>query len=97
MGALVISNTAWSKISPGDQAILAAAAKTAEKRFFEASTTADDNSIASMKTRGLTVNTPDAKGAGRVPRRGDRLVTSIRGTLVPNGHLRHRAERAGGV
>ena len=83
-GALVISNTAWSKISPGDQAILAAAAKTAEKRFFDASATADDSSIASMKTRGLTVNTPDTKQLAAFRAEADRLVTSIRGTLVPN-------------
>lgn len=83
-GALVISNTAWNKISPGDQAIMAAAAKTAEKKFFDASTTADDASVATMKTRGLTVNTPDAKALAAFRAEADRLVTSIRGTLVPN-------------
>jgi TRAP-type C4-dicarboxylate transport system substrate-binding protein len=83
-GALVISNTAWSKISPGDQAIMAAAAKAAEKRFFETATTADDSSITTMKTRGLTVNTPDAKALAAFRAEADRMVASIRGTLVPN-------------
>ena len=83
-GALVISTTAWNKISPADQAVMAAAAKTAEKKFFADSVTSDDNSIASMKTRGLTVNTPDAKSLAAFRAEADRLVSSIRGTLVPN-------------
>ena len=83
-GALVITNSAWGKISAADQAVMAAAAKTAEKRFFADSATADDASIASMKTRGLTVTTPDAKALAAFRAEADRLVTSIRGTLVPN-------------
>jgi len=83
-GALVISTTAWNKISPADQAVMAAAGKTAEKKFFADSVTSDDSSIASMKTRGLTVNTPDAKALAAFRAEADRLVSSIRGTLVPN-------------
>jgi TRAP-type C4-dicarboxylate transport system substrate-binding protein len=83
-GALVVSNTAWNKISPADQAVMAAAAKSAEKRFFADAVTADERSIASMKERGLTVNTPDAKALATFRAEADRLVTSIRGTLVPN-------------
>ena len=83
-GALVISTTAWNKISPADQAVMAAAAKTAEKKFFADSVTSDDNSIASMKTRGLTVNTPDAKALAAFRAEADRLIASIRGALVPN-------------
>jgi len=83
-GALVISSTAWNKIAPADQAIMAASAKVAEKKFFDASTTADDSSLTTMKTRGLTVNTPDPKALAAFRAEADRLVTSIRGQLVPN-------------
>ena len=83
-GALVISSTAWNKIAPADQAIMAASAKVAEKKFFDSSTTADDSSLTTMKTRGLTVNTPDPKALAAFRAEADRLVTSIRGQLVPN-------------
>jgi TRAP-type C4-dicarboxylate transport system substrate-binding protein len=83
-GALVISSTAWNKIAAADQAVMAAAAKAAEKRFFGDAATADERSLASMKERGLTVNTPDAKALAAFRAEADRLVTSIRGTLVPN-------------
>ena len=36
-----------------------------------------------MKTRGLTVNTPDAKALAAFRVEADRLVATIRGTLVP--------------
>ena len=83
-GALVISSTAWNKISPADQAIMAASAKVAEKKFFDSSATADDSSLTTMKTRGLTVNTPDPKALAAFRQEADRLVGSIRGQLVPN-------------
>jgi hypothetical protein len=43
----------------------------------------DTNSIAAMRTRGLTVNTPDAKALAAFRAEADRLVATIRGTLVP--------------
>ena len=36
-----------------------------------------------MKTRGLTVNTPDAKALASFRAEADRLVATIKGTLVP--------------
>ena len=83
-GALVLSNSAWNKISAADQAVMAGAAKTAEEKLLSAAAKADDASIATMKTRGgLTVNTPDAKALAAFRAEADRLVSTIRGTLVP--------------
>ena len=60
-GALVITNSTWNKISSADQAVMVASAKVAQTRLLGEATKLDETSIATMKTRGLTVNTPDAK------------------------------------
>jgi len=82
-GALVLTNTAWNKISPADQAVVMAAAKAAEKRLLSEAAKLDDTSITTMKTRGLTVTTPDAKALAAFRAEADRLVATIKGTLVP--------------
>lgn len=82
-GALVMTNVAWSKLSAADQQAVLAAAKTAEKRLLGEAPKLDADSIATMKTRGLTVNTPDAKTMAAFRAEADRLVGTMRGTLVP--------------
>ena len=54
-----------------------------EKRLLGEAVKQDAASIANMKSRGLTVNTPDAKAMASFRAEADRLVTTIRGTLVP--------------
>ena len=82
-GALVVTNTAWKKISAADQAVMIASAKTVEKRLLSDAVKLDETSIAAMKTRGLTVNTPDPKALASFRAEADRLVATIKGTLVP--------------
>ena len=82
-GALVITNEAWKKLSPADQAVVAAAGATAEKRLLGEAPKLDADSIATMKSRGLTINTPDPKALASFRAEADRLVTTMRGTLVP--------------
>jgi TRAP-type C4-dicarboxylate transport system substrate-binding protein len=82
-GALVMTNEAWKKLSAADQAAVAAAAATAEKRFLGEAPKLDADSINTMKTRGLTVSTPDAKQLAAFRAEADRLVTTMRGSLVP--------------
>ena len=60
-----------------------AAAKNAEKRLLGDAPKLDADSIATMKTRGLTVTTLDPKSAGGVPCRGRGLVKTMRGKMVP--------------
>jgi len=62
---------------------VAAAAKTAEKRLLGEAVKLDESSIAAMKTRGLTVHTPDAKALASFRGEADRMLATIRGTLVP--------------
>jgi TRAP-type C4-dicarboxylate transport system substrate-binding protein len=82
-GALVVTNTAWKKISAADQAVMMASAKAVEKRLLSEAVKLDESSIAAMKTRGLTVITPDPKALAGFRAEADRLVATIKGTLVP--------------
>jgi TRAP-type transport system periplasmic protein len=82
-GALVLTNDAWNKIPAADKPVVAAAAKAAEARLLGDAAKLDETSIATMKTRGLTVTTPDPKAMATFRAEADRLVATIRGTLVP--------------
>lgn len=82
-GALLMTGEAWKKLSPADQAVVLAAAKNAEKRFLGEAPKLDADSIATMRTRGLTVNTPDPKSLAAFRAEAERLVATMRGTLVP--------------
>jgi len=82
-GGLVVTNQTWAKISAADKAVMEASSKVIEKRLLGEAVKLDASSIATMKTRGLTVNTPDAKALATFRSEADRLVTTIRGTLVP--------------
>ncbi len=82
-GGLVVSMQTWNKLSAADKEIIAASSKNMEKRLLGEAVKQDAASIANMKSRGLTVNTPDAKAMASFRAEADRLVTTIRGTLVP--------------
>jgi TRAP-type C4-dicarboxylate transport system substrate-binding protein len=82
-GALVMTNAAWNKLPAADKPLVLAAAKNAEKRLLGDAPKLDADSIATMKSRGLTVNTPDAKTLATFRAESERLVTTMRGTLVP--------------
>jgi TRAP-type C4-dicarboxylate transport system substrate-binding protein len=82
-GGLLVTTQTWNKISAADKAVMEASAKVIEKRLLGDAVKLDAQSIATMKTRGLTVNTPDPKALAAFRAEADRLVTTIRGTLVP--------------
>ena len=82
-GALVLTNEAWNKLSAQDKAVVAAAAKSTEKRLLGEAAKLDADSITTMKSRGLTINTPDPKALATFRAEADRLVSTIRGSLVP--------------
>jgi TRAP-type transport system periplasmic protein len=82
-GALVMTNEAWNKLSAADKQIVLASAKNAEKRLLGDAPKLDADSIAQMKSRGLTVNTPDTKTMATFRAEAERLVSTMRDTLVP--------------
>jgi len=82
-GGLLVTTQTWNKISAADKAVMVASAKIIEKRLLGDAVKLDASSIANMKMRGLTVTTPDAKALATFRAEADRLVTTIRGSLVP--------------
>lgn len=83
VGAAIISNETWKKISPADQAKMVAAAKALETRVRGDGPKQDTDSVAQMKLRGLEVITPDAKAQADFRAASAKLVQSMRGDMVP--------------
>jgi TRAP-type C4-dicarboxylate transport system substrate-binding protein len=83
-GALIITNSAWSKIDPADQKMVTEAAQAFEKRVMADAPKQDNDSVATMKTRGLMVQTLDPKAASEFRAAADKLVPAMRGSLVPS-------------
>jgi TRAP-type C4-dicarboxylate transport system substrate-binding protein len=82
-GALVMTNNAWAKLSAADQKALADAANGFERRVLADAPKLDADSVNTMKTRGLTVTTLDAKARTEFHAAAGKLVTTMRGTMVP--------------
>ena len=82
-GALVITNNAWSRLSPADQKVMAESAKGFERKVLADAPKLDADSIATMKTRGLTVTPLDAKARAEFNAAAEKLVATMRGTMVP--------------
>jgi TRAP-type C4-dicarboxylate transport system substrate-binding protein len=83
IGALVMTNTAWNKIDAADQAVITETAKAFQQRVMADASKQDADSIATMKTRGLVVQTLDAKAAAEFHAAAEKLIPAMRGTLVP--------------
>jgi TRAP-type C4-dicarboxylate transport system substrate-binding protein len=82
-GALIMSNTAWNKISPEDRVKITAAAQVLEERVHTEIPKQDADSIKSMQTRGLQVITVDPKAGAEFRAAANQLVSTIRGEMVP--------------
>ena len=83
-GALVISDTAWNKLSPEDRARIEADAQAFETRVREEVPKNDADAVKLMSTRGgLQVITPDAKAAAEFHAAGSQLASTMRGSMVP--------------
>jgi TRAP-type C4-dicarboxylate transport system substrate-binding protein len=83
-GALVISDTAWKKLSPEDRARIEADAQVFETRVREEVPKNDADAVKVMSTRGgLQVITPDAKAAAEFHAAGSQLASTMRGSMVP--------------
>ncbi|MEO8482994.1 MAG: TRAP transporter substrate-binding protein DctP [Acidobacteriota bacterium] len=83
VGGLVITNTAWNKIDPADQKVLMDEAKAFEKRIMTDAPKQDADSVTTMKTRGLEVTTLDAKGTADFRTAAEKLVPTLKGSIVP--------------
>jgi len=83
VGALVVSNEAWNKISAADQAVMIASAKAFETTVNTKAPLQDAESIATMKTRGLKVTSLDAKALTEFRTAVEKMSASMKGTIVP--------------
>ena len=83
VGATIISNDAWNKISADDQAKVMAAAKTMEARVRGEAPKQDTDSIAAMQARGLEVIKMDAKANAEFRAESTKFLASMRGNMVP--------------
>jgi len=83
IGALIMTDGAWTKIGAEDQGKLIAAAKVMEKRLQAEVPAQDAKAVTEMKARGLTVTTLDAKGLADFHAEADKLVGTMRGGMVP--------------
>jgi TRAP-type C4-dicarboxylate transport system substrate-binding protein len=90
VGGLVITNAAWNKIDAADQKVVMDAAHAFEQRIMTDAPKQDRESVATMKTRGLVVTTLDAKAAADFRAAAEKLVPTLRGTIVP-GDIYDRA------
>src|SRR4030095_5957115 len=82
-GALVMTNDAWNKIDAADRPAVVAAANTSEKRLLGEAPKLDADSVATMKSRGLTVTSLDPKAAAEFRSEAEKFVKTMRGTIVP--------------
>jgi TRAP-type C4-dicarboxylate transport system substrate-binding protein len=82
-GAVVMTNEAWSKIEPQDRPVVTGAADVLETRLLGEAPKLDADSVATMKTRGLTVTTLDPKAAASFRTEAEGFVKTMRGNMVP--------------
>jgi TRAP-type C4-dicarboxylate transport system substrate-binding protein len=83
VGATIISNDAWGKISADDQAKVMAAAKVMETRVRGEAPKQDTDSIAAMQARGMEVIKMDAKANAEFRAESTKFLASMRGNMVP--------------
>lgn len=83
-GALLLSNSAWNKISAEDRAKVVAAAQALEKRVGAEAPAQDASSVKAMvASGGLQVITLDAKAAAEFRAAATQLTSTMRGSMVP--------------
>jgi TRAP-type transport system periplasmic protein len=82
-GAMIISNSAWNKISAEDKVKVAAAAQTMEQRVRGEAPAQDAESVKQMVARGLQVTTLDPKAAAEFRTAATQLISTMRGSMVP--------------
>src|SRR4029453_3529163 len=83
VGAMIMSNTAWNKISAEDKPKVTAAAQARGARVRPEAPAQDAESVKQMVARGLQVITLDPKAAAEFRTAATQLVSTMRGSMVP--------------
>jgi TRAP-type C4-dicarboxylate transport system substrate-binding protein len=82
-GAVVMTNDAWNKVDANDRPAVVNGAKALEKRILGEAPKLDEDSVATMKTRGLTVSSLDTAQTAAFRVEAEKLVTTMRGNMMP--------------
>jgi TRAP-type C4-dicarboxylate transport system substrate-binding protein len=83
VGATIISNDTWNKISVEDRAKMTEAATAMEARIRTDAPKQDADSITAMTGRGLEVIKLDTKAAAEFRSAAGQLASTMRGAMVP--------------
>jgi TRAP-type C4-dicarboxylate transport system substrate-binding protein len=83
VGATVMTDAAWSKISPDDRPRILAAASTMELQINAQAPSLDAKSVAAMTSAGLQVVKLDAKAVAEFRAAAERLGATQRGAMIP--------------
>ena len=82
-GALLVSQSAWNRISAEDRVKITAAAQALEIRVRTEAPAQDAESVKVMSSRGLQVIALDPKALGEFRGAASQLVSTMRGSMVP--------------
>jgi len=83
LGALVMTTTAWNRVSAADRPALTDSARAFEKRIMADAPRQDADSVTTMKTRGLIVTALDPKALADFKTAAEKLAVTMRGNMVP--------------
>ena len=83
VGATVMTDAAWNKISAEDRAKMLAAAQVMEEQINTQAPGLDAKSVAAMKTAGLQIMALDAKAVAEFRGAAETLGASQRGAMIP--------------
>ena len=83
MGSTVMTDAAWSKISPDDRTKMLAAASAMEQQINSQAPALDAKSIAAMKAAGLQIETLDPKAIAEFRAAAENLGATQRGAMIP--------------
>jgi len=84
VGATVMTDAAWNKISPEDRAKMLAAASVMEQQINTQAPGLDAKSIAAMKTAGLQIVTLYPKAVAEFRSAAEQLGATQRGAMIPS-------------
>jgi TRAP-type C4-dicarboxylate transport system substrate-binding protein len=83
VGATVMTDSAFNKISPDDRTKILAAAATMEQQINAQAPALDSKSIAAMTSAGLTVVKLDPKATVEFRSAAEKLAATLRGGMIP--------------
>ena len=84
IGATVMTERTWRRISADDQEALLAVAQAAERQLWSDVPSQEREAIAEMTKRGLTVTALNSGAEQEFRATADELTSSMRGGMVPN-------------